>query len=171
MSHSTPEAEIVAADVAMRSMGMPALKLVERILKKSPNFVFYDDNKAMIGVVRSGRNPTMRHLERSHGVSIRGCMRCSHVITCIWRMKSPIGWRPTSSPRRSMMGASGNMHVCRLVYLTRACCLPRIPSRRSHLRVIPSRGPCRLLRGRLTEFQHFRTHTFRSCPRTYGGLD
>ena len=70
MSHSTPEAEIVAADVAMRSMGMPALKLVERILKKSPNFVFYDDNKAMIGVVRSGRNPTMRHLERSHGVSI-----------------------------------------------------------------------------------------------------
>ena len=58
------------ADVAMRSMGMPALKLLERILKKSPNFVFYDDNKAMIGVVRSGRNPTMRHLERSHGVSI-----------------------------------------------------------------------------------------------------
>ena len=36
--HSTPEAEIVAADVAMRSMGMPALKLVERVLKKSPNF-------------------------------------------------------------------------------------------------------------------------------------
>ena len=70
VSHSTPEAEIVAADVAMRSMGVPALKLVERILKKSPNFVFYDDNKAMIGVVQSGRNPTMRHLERSHGVSI-----------------------------------------------------------------------------------------------------
>ena len=70
VSHSTPEAEIVAADVAMRAMGMPALKLLQRILKKSPNFVFYDDNKAMIGVVRSGRNPTMRHLERSHGVCI-----------------------------------------------------------------------------------------------------
>ena len=75
VSHSTPEAEIVAADVAMRSMGMPALKLVERILKKSPNFVFYDDNKAMIGVVRSGRNPTMRHLERSHGVKGPRLMR------------------------------------------------------------------------------------------------
>ena len=70
VSHSTPEAEIVAADVAMRAMGLPALKLLQRILKKSPNFVFYDDNKAMIGVVRSGRNPTMRHLERSHGVCI-----------------------------------------------------------------------------------------------------
>ena len=51
VSHSTPAAEIVAADVAMRAMGMPALKLLQRILKKSPNFVFYDDNKAMIGVV------------------------------------------------------------------------------------------------------------------------
>ena len=70
VSHSTPEAEIVAADVAMRAMGLPALKLLQRILKKSPNFVVYDDNKAMIGVVRLGRNPTMRHLERSHGVCI-----------------------------------------------------------------------------------------------------
>ena len=52
MSHSTPETEIVAADVA-RAMGMPALKLLQRILKKLPNFVFYDDNKAVIGVVRS----------------------------------------------------------------------------------------------------------------------
>ena len=51
-------------------MGLPALKLLQRILKKSPNFVFYGDNKAMFGVVRSGRNPTTRHLERSHGVCI-----------------------------------------------------------------------------------------------------
>ena len=70
VSHSTPEAEIVAADVAMRATCLPALKLLQRILKKSPNFVFYDDNKAMIGVVRSGRNPTTRHLERSHGVCV-----------------------------------------------------------------------------------------------------
>ena len=77
VSHSTPEAEIVAADVAMRAMGMPALKLLQRILKKSPDFVFYDDNKAMIGVVRLGRNPTMRHLERSHGV----CISWTHVLT------------------------------------------------------------------------------------------
>ena len=170
VSHSTPEAEIVAADVAMRSMGMPALKLVERILKKSPNFVFYDDNKAMIGVVRSGRNPTMRHLERSHGVSIswmhemftRDYMYLAYEVTD--RMAADIYTKAFNDGRKWK-------HVCRLVYLTRACCLTRIPSRRSHLRVIPSRGPCRPLRGRLTEFQHFRTHTFRSCPRTYGGLD
>ena len=45
VSHSTPEAEIVAADVAMRAMGLPALQLLQRILKKSPNFVFYDGEK------------------------------------------------------------------------------------------------------------------------------
>ena len=70
VSLSTPEAEIVAADVAMRAMGMPAFRLMERVLGKEPKFVFFDDNKAMITVVRSGKNPTMRHLERSHGVAV-----------------------------------------------------------------------------------------------------
>ena len=37
---------------------------------KEPKFVFFDDNKAMISVVRSGKNPTMRHLERRHGVAV-----------------------------------------------------------------------------------------------------
>ena len=32
--------------------------------------MFFDDNKAMISVVRSSKNPTMRHLERSHGVAV-----------------------------------------------------------------------------------------------------
>ncbi|CAE7218058.1 unnamed protein product [Symbiodinium sp. KB8] len=41
---------------------------------KDPNFVFYDDNQTMIGVVRTGKNPTMRHLERTHGISV-GRMR------------------------------------------------------------------------------------------------
>ena len=150
VSHLTPEAEIVAADVAMRAMGLPALKLLQRILKKSPNFVFYDDNKAMIGVVRPGRNPTMRILREAMAFAFYGCMRCSRVITCIWRTKSLTAWQLTSTPRRSMMDANGNMHACRLVCLTRVCCLIRIPSRRSHLRVIPSKGPCKQLRGWLT---------------------
>ena len=76
VSHSTPEAEIVAANVAMRAMGLPARKLLQRLLKKSPNFVFYDDSKA-----------TMRHLERAMAFAFRGRMRCSRVITCMWRMK------------------------------------------------------------------------------------
>ena len=69
VSHSTPEAEIVAADVTLRTMGLPALSIWETLTGKSPKLLFHDDNQGMIGVVRSGRNPTMRHLERTHGIA------------------------------------------------------------------------------------------------------
>ena len=68
--HSTPEAEIVAADTALRTLGIPALSLWKVLAKVFPQLLFHDDNQGMIGVVRSGRNPTMRHLERTHGISI-----------------------------------------------------------------------------------------------------
>ena len=70
VSHSTPEAEIVAADTALRTLGIPAISLWKDLSKVLPQLLFHDDNQGMIGVVRSGRNPTMRHLERTHGISI-----------------------------------------------------------------------------------------------------
>ena len=69
VSHSTPEAEIVAADTTLRTMGIPSLSIWETLTGRSPKLLFHDDNQGMIGVVRSGRNPTMRHLERTHGIS------------------------------------------------------------------------------------------------------
>ncbi|CAE7391735.1 unnamed protein product [Symbiodinium microadriaticum] len=74
LSHSTPEAEIVAADFAMMRWGLPAITLWQQLDGKDPDFGFYDDNQTMIGMVRAGKNPTMRHLERTHGISI-GWMR------------------------------------------------------------------------------------------------
>ena len=70
LSHSTPEAEIVAADFATSRLGLPAITLWQQLGGSDPNFVFYDDNQTMIAVIRVGKNPTMRHLERTHGVSI-----------------------------------------------------------------------------------------------------
>ena len=70
VSHSTPEAEIVAADYALRTLGIPSISAWETLMKCEPRIVFYDDNQAMINVMRSGRNPTMRHMERTHGISI-----------------------------------------------------------------------------------------------------
>ena len=70
VSHSTPEAEIVAADFALRTMGVPVVDLWRIVAGKEPQIVFHDDNQAMIAVIRSGKNPTMRHIERSHGISI-----------------------------------------------------------------------------------------------------
>eukprot|EP00439_Symbiodinium_sp_Y106_P084767 s1599_g26.t1 len=62
-------AEIVAADFAMARLGLPAITLWQQLRGTDPNFVFYDDNQTMIGVIRTGKNPTMRHLERTHGIS------------------------------------------------------------------------------------------------------
>ena len=70
VSHSTPEAEIVAADTALRTLGIPAISIWRIIANRYPQLLFHDDNQGMIGVVRSGRNPTMRHMERTHGISI-----------------------------------------------------------------------------------------------------
>ncbi|CAE7597851.1 unnamed protein product, partial [Symbiodinium pilosum] len=54
----------------MSRIGLPAITLWKLLSATDRNFVFYDDNQTMIGVVRTGKNPTMRHLERSHGICI-----------------------------------------------------------------------------------------------------
>ena len=54
----------------MARLGLPAIALWQQLGGTDPNFVFYDDNQTMIGVIRTGKNPTMRHLERTHGISI-----------------------------------------------------------------------------------------------------
>ena len=50
--------------------GIPAIRAWWIIANRYPQLLFHDDNEGMIGVVRSGRNPTMRHMERTHGISI-----------------------------------------------------------------------------------------------------
>ena len=69
VSHSTPEAEIVAADFALRSVGIPALILWDRVVGKESKVIFMEDNEATIRICQSGKNPTMRHLGRTHRVS------------------------------------------------------------------------------------------------------
>ena len=70
VSHSTPEAEIVAADFALRTIGIPALSLWETILQRQVTLTFHEDNAAMIQVMTTGHNPTMRHLGRTHRVDV-----------------------------------------------------------------------------------------------------
>jgi len=70
VSHSTPEAEIVAADYAIRQEGLPALSLWDVLAPGHAPMVFQEDNEAMIKVCKSGKNPTMRGLLRTHGVSV-----------------------------------------------------------------------------------------------------
>ena len=70
ISHSTPEAEIVAADFALRTEGIPALIVWDKIMRNEAKCKFYEDNETMITVMRTGKNPTMRHIGRTHRVSL-----------------------------------------------------------------------------------------------------
>ena len=72
MSHSTPEAEIVAGGLALRTVGIPAVELWPHILER-PNLTlqFKEDNKAMTQVINNGHSVSMRHPGRTHRVDLR----------------------------------------------------------------------------------------------------
>jgi hypothetical protein len=70
VSHSTPEAEIVAADYAMRAEGVPALSLLSAILERPVKFCMMEDHEAMIKICHCGNNPTMRYLNPAHKLGV-----------------------------------------------------------------------------------------------------
>ena len=112
VSHSTPEAEIVAADTALRTLGIPALSVWKVLAKVFPQLLFHDDHQGMIGVVRSGRNPTMRHVERTHGISIASMhehFQKDHFVL-IYELQPK--WQPISILKDSRIPWPGRKHVC-----------------------------------------------------------
>jgi hypothetical protein len=74
VSHSTPEAEIVAADCAMRQEGVPTLALLSTILGREVTLSMMEDHEDMINICYSGENPTMRYLNRTRKVGISWLM-------------------------------------------------------------------------------------------------
>ena len=71
VSHSTPEAEVVAADHAMRTYGIPCLDVWDKLLGRRAVLEFHEDNETAIGAMRHGYSPALRHVKRTHGVCIR----------------------------------------------------------------------------------------------------
>merc|ERR1711911_68134 len=69
-SHSSVEAEIVAANEALRLEGIPALDLWEKILGRTPTITMYEDNQATARIITTGKYPKLRHVPRLHGVNI-----------------------------------------------------------------------------------------------------
>ena len=70
VSHSTAEAEIVAANTAVRTIGLPTKVLMEFVLNKDVDLVLHEDNQATLRVIKTGRSPALRHLSRTHHVNI-----------------------------------------------------------------------------------------------------
>ena len=64
VSHSTPEAEIVAADLAVRAEGLPALDLWETVLGRKLQIKFREDIQAAIKIIECGKSETLRHMGR-----------------------------------------------------------------------------------------------------------
>ena len=69
-SVSTPEAELVAGSHGLVRELLPALDMCDKILPGGYDACFHEDNQAMIRVIETGRNPTMRYLHRTHRISI-----------------------------------------------------------------------------------------------------
>jgi hypothetical protein len=71
VSHSTPEAELVAANTALRTQGLPGLDLIQKVFNPTAVLYFEEDNNTAITTINAGYSPTMRHLGRTHNVSLR----------------------------------------------------------------------------------------------------
>ena len=70
-SHSTPEAELVAADFGIRHLGIPCLDIWEKVLGRPIVVELMEDNETAQTVIKSCKNPTMRYMQRTHDLSIK----------------------------------------------------------------------------------------------------
>jgi hypothetical protein len=70
VSHSTPEAEIIAAEHALRSETLPLMGLFDKIWERPVHVCIEEDNEAMIKIMKSGQSQKMRHLNRTHKVDL-----------------------------------------------------------------------------------------------------
>ena len=81
LAQSTPEAEIVAMNSAMKDRGEASLSLWNKLMKQyhkdDPDWksVVYchEDNTVALGILETGINKTMKTLERGFGVDIAWC--------------------------------------------------------------------------------------------------
>ena len=71
VSNSTTEAEVVAADAAFRTARLPAIRIWKRCTGTERMLYFHQYDKAVLDVVRTGSNPRLRCLSRTHGVNVQ----------------------------------------------------------------------------------------------------
>ena len=70
VSNSTAEADLIATCMAVKNVGLPALNIWDTVLQRRARLKLYEDNTAMIKILKNGLSPSMRYLGRTHAVSI-----------------------------------------------------------------------------------------------------
>ena len=69
-SHSTTEAELVAASKMLRESLIPIQSLWSLLLQRKVVSVIHEDNMSTITVVNAGYSPQLRHLQKHHRSSL-----------------------------------------------------------------------------------------------------
>ena len=109
VSHSTPEAEIVAADMVLRTIGLPALQLWDILLGKGEGnlkAIFKEDNEAAIKILMSGKNSQCDTCNVHMVLTWRGDAN-SLIISRSWTIAPQSVCPPTSSPNTSPTKPNG----------------------------------------------------------------
>jgi hypothetical protein len=70
VAHSTPEAELVSLAKGFRTAGLPLQCLVEAAVGKKILIEAFEDNAATIQILKKGRSPALRHLAKTHRISL-----------------------------------------------------------------------------------------------------
>jgi hypothetical protein len=70
VSHSTPEAELVAGDHSIRSEGIPLLQALSALHYREFIMEYFQDNETAAHCIRTGRTNALRHVGRTHRISI-----------------------------------------------------------------------------------------------------
>ena len=70
VSTSTAEAELTALFYMVRNLGLPGTELWSILLGREVVVEIYEDNQAVLQIIRTGKNMTMRHFERTHRVPV-----------------------------------------------------------------------------------------------------
>ena len=66
---NTPEAEIVAANAAVRLEGLPALQWWDIVLERKAVATLLEDAQATVQILKSSKNPALRYIARTHRVN------------------------------------------------------------------------------------------------------
>ena len=60
----------MSTNLAMRILGIPTLNIWDMILDRDTVLDVMEDNDATILIIKTGQNPALRHISRTHGVSV-----------------------------------------------------------------------------------------------------
>ena len=70
VSTSTAEAELTSLFYMVRNLGLPGTELWSTLLGRNVLVDIFEDNQAVLQIVHTGKNMTMRHFERTHRVPV-----------------------------------------------------------------------------------------------------